>query len=134
MTVTAMTAPRWLNPAALLASQKIRNAKGILLDWDGSMAIGNQMLPSAQRLMSRIADRAVILSNNSTHLPEDIARLLEREDVFIPPERILLAGVETIRWAAENGPRRVLLMGSPTLAGFARSLGLEISRDAREMI
>lgn len=120
--------------AIQFASQTIRNARGVLLDWDGSMAIGNQMLAAARPLIQSVADRAVILSNNSTHMPEEIARLLEREGVHIPAERILLAGAEAVRWAAAQDSRRILLIGSPAMAGLARSLGLEVSREAKDMV
>jgi HAD superfamily hydrolase (TIGR01450 family) len=121
-------------PAIHLAVETIRNAKGILLDWDGSVAIGNRMLPAARRLIEMLGARVVILSNNSTHLPEEIARLLEREGISIAPERILLAGVETVRWVAGQGHKRVLLLGSPALAALARSLGLEVSREAKDIV
>lgn len=134
MTIIVSAADARSVPAIELASRMIRNAKGVLLDWDGSIAIGNQMLPAARRLIEHLGERVVILSNNSTHLPEEIARLLEREDIHVAPERILLAGVETVRWAAARGHRRVLLIGSPTLAGFARSLGMEVSREARDVV
>lgn len=131
---TASSTSSRSNPDIRRAAQQITKAKGILLDWDGSLAIGNQMLPAARLLIRAVADRAVILSNNSTHLPEEIARLLDREQMHIPPERILLAGTETIRWLAARGTKRVLLIGPPVMAAFARTLGIEASRDAKETV
>lgn len=112
----------------------LAGAKGILLDWDGCVAVGNRVFPEARRLLDRAADRVAILSNNSTHLPEDIAVLLAREGVAIPPERIVLAGAETIRWAARQGAPRVLLLASPRIRAFARFQGLMLVRDSPDMV
>lgn len=126
LTYSTLSLPRYRISSA---SKMIMNARGVLLDWDGSIAIGNRMLPAARRLIESVGDRAVILSNNSTHLPEEIAQMMRRDGVVLEPERILLAGAETIRWVAAQGPKRILLLGSPTMAVLARSLGLEVSRD-----
>lgn len=112
----------------------IDGADGIFLDWDGCVAIGNHVLPAARVLIERHVDRVVILSNNSTHLPEDLSMILARDGVVLPPEQIVLAGVEAVRHASAANAERVLMFASPRLRGFARSLGLELVREDPDLV
>lgn len=115
--------------------QALDHAAAILLDWDGCVMIGSQIVPAAQRLIRRHADRIVILSNNSTHLPEDFARLLLQVDIEFPPERIVLAGIETVDWAAQQWPAaRIMLFGSTQIKCHARRRGLNLVRDEPDIL
>jgi len=107
---------------------------GIFLDWDGCVAIGNRVLPGARRLIERNPGRVAILSNNSTHLPDDFALLLRRAGIELPPERIILAGVETVRAAVARRPARVMMFASPRLRAFARGQGLALVREAPDLV
>ena len=109
-------------------------AVAIFLDWDGCVMIGNRLIPAARTLLERHADRIVILSNNSTHLAADFSRTLQRADIALPPERIILAGVEAVRLAGEAKGARTLLLGSARLEGYARQTGLTLVRDAPDQI
>jgi 4-nitrophenyl phosphatase len=91
--------------------------------------IGNKLIPGARTLLERHAGRIVILSNNSTHLPEDFTRILNQVDVQVPPERIILAGAEAVRLAMQNKDARILLLGSTRIKGYARQMGLRLVRD-----
>jgi 4-nitrophenyl phosphatase len=112
----------------------LAEARGILLDWDGCVAVGDSILPEACRLIADASDRVAILSNNSTHLPEDIADLLARNGLSIPSERIVLAGTETIHWAASRRSARVLLLAAPRMRDYARSQGLDLVRNDADMV
>ncbi|MFZ2979541.1 MAG: HAD family hydrolase, partial [Sphingobium sp.] len=74
--------------------------------------IGSRLVPGARTLLQRHGDRIVILSNNSTHLPEDFSRILQQAGVHIPAERIVLAGAEAVRWTSQDKHARVMLLGS----------------------
>lgn len=112
----------------------VAKARGILLDWDGCVAIGNRILPEARRFIVQARDRIAILSNNSTHLPEDIAAMLEREGISLPIERIIMAGSEAVLWAHAQPHARTMLFASPRIKAYARSLGLELVREAPDMV
>ena len=122
------------SPASLPLHDLMCQARGIFLDWDGCVAIGNRVEPGATRLIARHADRVAILSNNSTHLPEDFAAILHSAGLSIPPERIVLAGVEAVRAAVARRPRRVLMFGSPRIRGFAHHEGLHLVREDPDLI
>ena len=100
-------------------------AKGILMDWDGCIAIGNEVLPLARLLISQHAERVAIVSNNSTHLPADFEEVLAEHGLAIPQDRIFLAGAETIRAIAEEDAR-VLLLSAPRMMDYARGFGITL--------
>lgn len=120
--------------ARLLARERLSQAQGVLLDWDGCIAFDNRPDPRALRFLADWHDRVVIVSNNSTNLPEDFAQILAREGVAIAPERILLAGVEAMKHAQETGPARTLLLGDPRMKAFGRRIGLELVRHDAELV
>jgi HAD superfamily hydrolase (TIGR01450 family) len=112
----------------------LEGVDGIFLDWDGCVAIGNYVLPAARALIERHADRVVILSNNSTHLPEDLSTVLARDGVRLSPERIVLAGVEAVRNACAANAERVLMFASPRMRAFARGQGLDLVREDPDLV
>ncbi|PTQ08862.1 HAD family hydrolase [Sphingomonas oleivorans] len=111
----------------------IAQADGILIDWDGCIALANRPQAKALAFLARHRERIAIVSNNSTHLPEDFARIMARAGVPIPPERIILAGMEAIRHAATLGGRAMLL-ASQRLRAEALSLGLTLSRGETDLV
>ena len=112
----------------------LHDARAILLDWDGCVMIGERIIPAAQLLIRRHADRIVILSNNSTHIPADFARMLARADAPLPVERIVLAGVEAVNWASQNAVGRLMLFGSTQIKHHARQMGLDLVREEPDAI
>ena len=104
------------------------------MDWDGCVAVNNRVIASAGRLIARHLGRVAIISNNSTHLPEDFAAILADSGLAVPIERIFLAGVETIRAVAARGPARVLMFSSAKMRRFARELGVTLVRDEPDIV
>lgn len=119
-------------PMSLFAA--VRDAKAILLDWDGCVMIGERIMPAAQAFIRANAERILILSNNSTHVPQDFARILARAEAPVPVERIVLAGVEAVHWTHANVPGRVMLFGSTQIKHHARQIGLNLVREEPDAI
>lgn len=121
--------------SALLRHQRsmIEAARGVFLDWDGCLAIGNKVLPSTNRLIAQCADRVVIISNNSTQLPEDFSRILQRSGLKIPAHRVVLAGCQAVRGLAA-GRRSILMYGSVRMKTYAMSLGLRLERENADTV
>lgn len=112
----------------------VSGAAAILLDWDGCVMIGDTIVPAARNFMRQYVEKMVILSNNSTHLPEDFSRILDRSEVHVSTSRIVLAGVETLRWVARQPPARIMLLASTRIKSYARELGLNLVRENPEVI
>lgn len=109
------------------ARELLAASKAVLLDWDGCLALGERLLPDAVRFLKLWGDRAAIVSNNSTHLPQDFTNILAREGVDFDPSRIFLAGVEALNVAWAQSPETVMVIGNDALKTHAQGLGLALS-------
>ena len=127
-----ISARKFLEPARY--KHLIAQARGILLDWDGCVAVDNRILPGARRFITQFRDRIAILTNNSSHLPEDIGALLAQDAIIFPTERIITAGVEAVRWALGESYGRTMLLGSQRMRGFAREQGLELVNEQAGLV
>jgi HAD superfamily hydrolase (TIGR01450 family) len=103
---------------ALLASKQ-----GILLDWDGCVAIDNKPHAAGAKFMATHLDRIAIVSNSSSLRPQDICRALVGCGVQFPAKRIILAGHQVLLRAAET-EKRTLVLGNSTMRALARDLGI----------
>jgi 4-nitrophenyl phosphatase len=120
--------------SAINAQELLANSAAVLLDWDGCVAFGDRPSPEAVRFLHAHRERVAIVSNNSTHLPEDFALILEWAGVRITPDRIVLAGVEALKRAVESRARRVLILGDGRMKAIARNSGLELVRDQADLV
>ncbi len=77
----------------------------MLFDWDGCLALNNRPRLAALALLAACGERAAVVSNNSTNLPEDFARDPSQAGVALPARRIFLAGAEALAHAAEQRRR-----------------------------
>lgn len=101
----------------------------ILCDLDGCLVSGSQLMPGARELVDLVADRLVILSNNSTDTPATLAQRLARMGLNVHPHRIVLAGVAALEQLVSDGEEvRLCLYGSQALHDHARLLGLQLDR------
>lgn len=121
-------------PSAADARTVIDQADGLLIDWDGCLAVGNRPHAAALHFLAHFGERAAIVSNNSTHLPADITALLAARGIAFPAERIVLAGHETISHVAERGAGRVMIFGDRRLRQRAEELGVNLVRDNPDVL
>lgn len=127
--------------SAFLPSQKdapppLRPADRLIIDLDGTLVCGGKAIRGAAELTRRLADRFIIVSNNSRDRASQMSARLARLGVAAPPDRIVLAGEEAIRFAAKRYPgARCLIVASGGLRRFAFSLGLiPVQSDAEVVI
>jgi HAD superfamily hydrolase (TIGR01450 family) len=106
-------------------------AKGYLIDLDGTLVSGRHVLPDARWVLAETAGRHVIMSNNAEHTPAQLSKLLRSIQLSVPAERIVLAGTCAIDEIAEMRPGCVvMLIGSAALKSYARSKGLKIAANS----
>jgi 4-nitrophenyl phosphatase len=115
-------------------AELVARARGLLLDWDGCVALGNRPARAAVRFLSEQRRRFAIVSNNSTHRPEDFAEILAHEGLDVPPERIVLAGTEALSRAQEVGGSRVMVIGDGRMKALARNRGLNLVPDEADLV
>ncbi|GGF55200.1 haloacid dehalogenase [Azorhizobium oxalatiphilum] len=113
----------------------LREAKGFLVDLDGTLVTGDAPLPWAHDLVDHMGDAGLILSNDAQHTPAELARLLAGLGLPIPEERILLAGVLALDHLAREAPgARVMLLAGNGLAAHARSKGLRLVQERPDVV
>lgn len=99
--------------------------QGFLIDLDGTLIRGAEIVDGAAELLRMIGNRYVVVSNNSSDTPETLAFKLRRGGLPVPAERILLAGALAAEETARTRPgARVLILGSDVLHRHARDRGL----------
>jgi len=122
------------DPEHRAARARFAQSEALLLDWDGCVAIGDKPDPLAIELMLERLDRVAIVSNNSTHLPEDFCQVLAKSGLTLPPSRVVLAGVEALKRALETGARRVMVVGDGRMKAYGRNHGLNIVQDEADLV
>lgn len=111
------------------------DARGYLVDLDGTLIRERMVLPWAAALLESVARNFVIVSNDSEHTPEQMGRFLRAHGLQVQARQIVLAGATTIDTiAAEQSSARLLLLGGAALRGHARRLGLVLAEDAVDMV
>ncbi|WP_165694233.1 HAD-IIA family hydrolase [Teichococcus deserti] len=105
--------------------ERMLQARGVLLDLDGTLMAGGQALPGAAAALRRLGARCAIVSNDAEHTPAELAAKLRAAGLAMEESRILLAGALAVDSLSRERPGcRVLMLTSPSLIGHARAQGL----------
>ena len=111
------------------------DADGYLIDLDGTLIAGRNLLPDAQWLLEQVRGRFVIVSNNAEHTSGQLARALRGMGLDVDKEQLLLAGTAAIDTMAEEYPgAAVLLLGSASLRTYARRKGLRLDAPRPDLV
>jgi HAD superfamily hydrolase (TIGR01450 family) len=81
--------------------------EGYIFDLDGTIYLGDELLPGAKRLILKLRDlgkRVVFLSNNPTKDPEMYAEKLTGMGIETPASDIVNTVVSMTRWLSQNYP------------------------------
>ena len=115
----------------------MRDFRAFLLDLDGVVYRGDQLLPGARELVEWIdttGRKALYLSNNSLQTPEEVAAKLARLGMPRPDGRVLTAGWAAMQLIAQRFPGgRIYVLGVPSVERMAERVGLQpIWRDGTD--
>lgn len=129
---TAIAAPP---AAAAMEPRGWWRTGNFLIDLDGTLVHQHEPADGAAALLERLADRYVVVSNNSTHTAAGLARALRLLGLPVSPDRLVLAGEQTLRFMAEHhAGSRIRLVSSPELRQYARTLGCRLVDAAPEFV
>ena len=106
-------------------------------DLDGTIYLGDDLLPGARELVETLRDRGRVvrfLSNNPTKDPEQYAEKLDRLGLPTPLEEIVNTTVTTTHWLLEHAPGAVVfpIAEEPLKRAFANA-GIAMSEDPAEI-
>jgi HAD superfamily hydrolase (TIGR01450 family) len=108
-----------------------------VFDLDGTIYLGDELLPGARRLVETLRDRDVpvrFVSNNPTRDPAQYAEKLARLGLPTAVEHIVNTTVTMTRWVLDHHPGAVVfpIAEEPLLRALAGA-GIRISEDAAEI-
>jgi HAD superfamily hydrolase (TIGR01450 family) len=105
--------------------------RGYAFDLDGTVYLGDALLPTAGETISRLralGARTVFLSNNPTHPPQDYAAKLTRLGLPTDVPDILVSTQVLVRFLVERMPgARLLVLGEAPLRRALTAAGFEVT-------
>lgn len=125
-------AGRWAreDPPAEAALTRLRACEAFLVDMDGTLYVGEQLVAGAEAFVAglrREGHRYLFLTNNSSRRGEDYRRRLERLGIAARRDQVFTSGDATIEHLLGATPHRsACLLGTPDLASEFRSAGIDV--------
>lgn len=129
-------------PSDVLASQSIIKVpthlyEGYIFDLDGTIYLGNNLLPGAYRLITtlrKMGKRVVFLSNNPTRDVQMYVEKLTKLGLPTPPEEIVTTVFTTTQWLLQNAPGAVVYpISEEPLIRSLKNAGIKISENPEEI-
>jgi 4-nitrophenyl phosphatase len=115
--------------------ERLAQARGFIVDLDGTLVASGQALPGAAELLDYVAERYVIVSNNSRDTALSLSRKLGRLGLRVEADRIVLAGEQAVLMVAAQHPQaRIRLISSGTLMRFAKQQGCNVVDTAPDFV
>ncbi len=110
---------------------------GYVFDLDGTIYLGDELLPGARRLILKLREldrRVVFLSNNPTKDPRMYAEKLTRLGLETPAEEIINTVVTMTQWLLQNHPdATVFPIAEEPLKNALREAGIKMSEDPEDI-
>jgi NagD protein len=107
---------------------------GYIFDLDGTVYLGDSLLPGAGATITRLraaGRRVVFLSNNPTHTSEQYAARLARLGLPTPPREIINSTQVMVQWLLQEAPGcRVFVVGERPLQEALAAAGFQLSEHA----
>jgi ribonucleotide monophosphatase NagD (HAD superfamily) len=108
-----------------------------LFDLDGTIYLGDELLPGARELVGALRERGLpvrFLSNNPTSDPEQYAAKLTRLGLPTPATEIVNTVVTMTRWLLEHAPGAVVYpIAEAPLHRALQAAGIRTSSDPAEI-
>jgi HAD superfamily hydrolase (TIGR01457 family) len=113
--------------------QRLRSCKAFLLDMDGTIFVGETLIPGARELVSHLSEQGIphlFLTNNSSCTGERYRARLERMGIPATRDQVLTSGDATAAFLLdETEHRSVYLLGTPDLEATFKEEGLRLDAE-----
>ena len=111
--------------------------EGYVFDLDGTIYLGDELLPGAKRLILKLRDlgkKVVFLSNNPTKDPEQYSEKLTKLGLPTPQEETVNTVVTMTQWLLQNHPdATVFPISEEPLKKALREAGIKMSEEPEEV-
>ncbi|GEB64976.1 acid sugar phosphatase [Sinomonas atrocyanea] len=115
----------------------VKAYEGYLFDLDGTIYLGDELLPGAEDLIRGLRSsgrETLFLSNNPTKDPQMYADKLTRLGLATSPERIVNPLVTIVAWLRREAPgAAVFVIGEDPLVRAISAAGFRLTEDPREI-
>jgi NagD protein len=109
---------------------------GYILDLDGTVYLGDELLPGAREALAELKSRAsvVYLTNKPLYLPANYAEKLTRLGVQTSAEEVVSSMDALLLYLKDHAPNaRLFVVGEPPLIGLLESAGYEVTGDPHKV-
>jgi HAD superfamily hydrolase (TIGR01450 family) len=111
--------------------------KGYIFDLDGTIYLGDELLPGAKRLIETLREngkKVIFLSNNPTKDPQMYSEKLTKLGLPTPQEETVNTVVTMTQWLLQNAPdATVFPISEEPLKKALRNAGIKLSENAEEI-
>jgi arabinose operon protein AraL len=111
--------------------------EGYVFDLDGTIYLGDELLPGAKRLILKLRElgkRVIFLSNNPTKDPQMYAEKLGKLGLKTPASEIVNTVVTMTRWLLRNHPEAAVFpISEQPLKNSLSEAGIRMSEDPEEI-
>jgi len=118
--------------------ERVRKVKCFALDMDGTIYLGDRILPGAFELMSLLKERgirAMFLTNNSSRSVSTYVERLNRMGFDVTANDIISSGQAAADYLVQTFPgRRVYVMGNDNLKDEMRNFGIRVVEEDAEVV
>ncbi|MDQ0416553.1 4-nitrophenyl phosphatase [Croceifilum oryzae] len=105
--------------------------QGYLIDLDGTLYRGIEVIPGAVHFMKRLVEQNIpylYLTNNSSRLPEQVAKHLRGFGLPATPEQVYTSALATAQYVQKNYPgSKVLVVGEEGLRHALIEVGMTVT-------
>ena len=111
--------------------------EGYIFDLDGTIYLGDELLPGAERLILKLRElgkRVIFLSNNPTKDPAMYAEKLTNLGLETPEDEIVNTVVTMTQWLLQNHPEETVFpISEEPLKNSLRDAGIKMSEEPEEI-
>jgi len=114
-----------------------KNKKIVFLDLDGTVYVGDSLLPRAKDFLDCLSQKNIFtyfLSNNSSRSKRDYVKKLANLGISSNEDRIILSTDGVIEYLLERNTRHVYIVGTESMKEMFLQVGLEVDSPTPEYI
>ncbi len=127
-----------MNEKVLSKQEALKDVKLFVLDMDGTVYLGNQLIPGSLDFIRRVKETGrdyVFFTNNASKVPSFYVEKLARMGLNIEEKDVITAGDVTAEYLKMVYPgARVYLNGTPLLEENYRSHGIQLVDDKPDVV
>ena len=115
----------------------LKNIRSVFLDLDGTIYLGNELIPGALEFLSRLDDKGIkyfFLSNNSSKSVNQYLQKLHSMNIPAKEQDILLSTHDLIKWLKTKNVSKTYLVGTKGMREMLENENIETTSEYPEYV